>query len=223
MKEWDFKHIITFALLLLAIIPQPASAMDTTEKKSGSKAHKTIKADRGKWYRALVPKSIVAQYAGNIGAVSAGVEWSYGKNGRWGTSILFGYIPRYYSSCSKATTTLKQRFTPYTIDINEHIVFKPFECGLFLNTIINGEFWVKEPSKYPDGYYGFATRVRTNIYIGQRLDLLLPKKYSEQIKSLSLYYELSTCDFHIVSYATNSKYLDLGDLFCLGLGMKVNF
>lgn len=223
MKEWDFKYIVTFALLLFAVIPLPAKGFDTAEKKREDKVHKTTKADGGKWYRALVPKSIAAQYAGNIGAVSAGAEWSYGKDRRWGTSILFGYIPRYHSSRSKATTTLKQRFTPFSIDINEHIVFKPFECGLFLNTIMNGEFWVKEPSKYPDGYYGFATKVRTNIYIGQRLDFLLPEKHSEQIKSLSLYYELSTCDFHIVSYATNSKYLDLGDLFCLGLGMKVNF
>ncbi len=205
MKYHAFKHILLVTLLLLPL------------------AGKCEDRDRKGFWSSIIPRTVVVQYAGNIGAVSAGAEWSYGKNGRWGTSLLFGYLPKHHSDCAKGTVTLKQRFTPFNIRVKENIDFRPLECGIFFNTIMNGEFWIAEPDKYPKGYYGFATRVRSNIFIGQRFDFLLPAKYKCNIKSLSVYYELSTSDFHICSYFPNYKYLDLSDLFCLGVGMKMNF
>lgn len=209
MKSANFRRLALLMLLILA-----SSAVDARHNPEESGKEKSIPA--------YVPRTITMQYAGNIGAVSAGLEWRYGKNSRWETSLLAGYIPRYHTSCAKATLTLKQRFTPFCKTIGEKISCRPLECGIFLNSILSDEFWVKEPSKYPKGYYGFATKVRINIFIGQRYDFILPPS-SNRLKSMSLYYELSTSDFHLLSYFPNSDYLGLSDLFCLGVGLKLNF
>lgn len=57
---------------------------------------------------------------------------------------------------------------PWKIKLNDQFNIEPLACGLYLNTVLDNEFWVKEPEKYPSGYYGLSTKLRTNIFAGQR-------------------------------------------------------
>ena len=38
-----------------------------------------------------------------------------------------------------------------------------------MNTVFGDQFWVNEPDRYPKGYYGFSSKVRFHIFMGQRL------------------------------------------------------
>ena len=53
---------------------------------------------RARAWASLIPTHFVIQNAGNMGVISLGVGWSYGKNRKWETELLFGYIPRHDSS-----------------------------------------------------------------------------------------------------------------------------
>jgi hypothetical protein len=43
------------------------------------------------------------------------------------------------------------------------------------------------------------------------------------IKSVTLYYELNSCDIYLCSYFTNIKYLRAKDVIALGIGTKIGF
>ena len=96
---------------------------------------------------------------------------------------------------------------------------EPLSCGLYFNTVFRHEFWVKEPSRYPEGYYGFSSKIRTHIFLGQRLTYNIDKDRRFFTKSVTLFYELSTCDLLLISRATN-RYLRARDYLSLSFGLK---
>ena len=113
------------------------------------------------------------------------------------------------------TMTLKQDYIPWTVHVAGELVdFQPLAAGLYFNTAFSHKFWVHQPSRYPKGYYWFATRVRTNVYLGQRIRLNIPERKRWFGRSVSLFYELSTCDYYFIqkvknSYITPDKWLTL--------------
>lgn len=171
----------------------------------------------------LIPRSAVVQYAGNIGMFSFGAGWTYGKKRQWGTDAFFGFLPKFDSKSAKITMTLKENYYPWTIALNKKQTIKltPLSCGLFLNTVFGEDFWAREPSRYPDSYYGFSTKIRANIYLGQQLNILIPFAKRIHFKSVTFYYELSTCDIYLVSAFTN-RYLRPRDYLTFGFGMRLN-
>lgn len=64
--------------------------------------------------------------------------------------------------------TLKQNYMPWSWSVNDKLSIEPLACGLYMNTIFGDEFWAEEPERYPNGYYGFSTKVRFHAYLGQR-------------------------------------------------------
>ena len=81
------------------------------------------------------------------------------------------------------------------------------------------DFWAKQPNKYPPGYYWFSTRIRNHIFIGERITLKLNPNSSWH-KSISFFYELSTCDLYIINAIGNS-YLKPKDYLSLSFGVKL--
>ena len=47
--------------------------------------------------RTLIPTQGVIQNAGNMGLVSCGVGWDYGRRSQWETHLLLGYVPKHKS------------------------------------------------------------------------------------------------------------------------------
>ena len=66
---------------------------------------------RKNWER-IIPTHAKIQYAGNMGLLSFGTGWDYGKRNQWETDILLGFIPKYSSKKTKVTMTLKQNYMP---------------------------------------------------------------------------------------------------------------
>ncbi|MGM9803774.1 MAG: hypothetical protein ACI308_06300 [Muribaculaceae bacterium] len=166
---------------------------------------KRMQAIERRWMK-LLPNQFTLQYAGSIGLISGGVGWHYGRHNHWETDFLIGIVPKYHSSGAKASFTLKQRYIPWTWRISSRWAVQPLTTGIFFNTISGDDFWRDLPDKYPRKYYVFPTKVRTNIYLGQRLRYKIPSNHRQLHSAVSLYYELSSCDLYIVSKAVNSSF-----------------
>lgn len=167
--------------------------------------------------RRWLPDNLIFQYAGSIGICSAGIGWEYGKR-HWETDLLLGIVPKAYGRPAMLSTTIKQVYTPWRIPFAKNFSIQPLHCGLFINSIINENFWTKEPQKYPNGYYGFSTKIRFHISFGQSISWKIPDKIRFG-KELSCYYELNTCDLYLISAFTN-RYLSPKDYLSLALGAK---
>lgn len=172
-------------------------------------------------WNALIPTQIVGQYAGNMGLFSIGMGWNYGRHRQWETQLLFGYLPKFNSDRSKATMTLKENFMPWRVGIGEHFMLEPLSCGLYVNSVFGHEFWDRAPKRYPDKYYPLlTTKVRFNVFVGQRLTLKIPESRRKFVKSTTLFYEFSTCDLYIRSMVMDRE-VTLWDIVGLSLGFKL--
>lgn len=167
----------------------------------------------------LIPDHIVTQYAGSIGLMNFGLGWDYYRN-HWETEAMGGWIPKYDSQEAKATFTIKQRYIPWRINAYKQWDIEPLTAGMFINTVFGDNFWHKEPARYGGGYYGFSPKVHLNLFAGQRLRYNLPSHFNSVIKSISFYYELSTCDLYVVS-AFGNKNIHLEEILSLALGLKI--
>jgi len=210
MNLLNFNSKIYLGVLLLLL---------STSIVAQSKYEKRVVSYKSQWNK-LVPRYTKIQYAGGMGLISIGTGWNYGKNKQWETDILFGYLPRYSTKKSKITFTLKQNFIPWSKRLNKNFSLEPLATGLYVNTIFDGEFWVNEPDKYPNGYYSFSTKMRFNIYLGQRITFHIPSEKRFFTKSITAFYEISSNDLYIVSAFTNS-YLKPTDYLRLSFGLKM--
>ena len=174
-----------------------------------------------KSWAALIPTQAIIQNAGNMGFISAGIGWDYGRHSQWETNILLGYLPKYNSNRGKLTMTLKQNYIPWSVYIKDGWSIEPLSCGLYLNTVFGHEFWGRQPGRYPDKYYeALSTKMRANVFLGQRLTKIIPHNKRKKIKSITAFYEVSTCDLYIRSMIIDD-YLSLWDILGLSVGIKI--
>ena len=196
--------------------PQPDAVIEsrTRENRYDRRVHRY----RRHW-EALIPTHTKIQFAGNMGLLSFGTGWDYGKRNQWETDLLLGFIPKYSSKKAKVTMTLKQNYMPWSINLGKGFSTEPLACGLYLNTVFGNQFWVSEPERYPKGYYGFSSKVRIHVFLGQRLTYDIDPNRRFLAKSVTFFYEISTCDLYLISAVTNS-YLRPRDYLSLSFGLK---
>lgn len=225
MKWLNSKHRAGLFVAIAGIFGMscPITGQEKTDTVSLIPSYqKRIQQYQTRWDR-LVPQYGKIQFAGNMGLLSFGFGWDYGKNSQWETDLLFGFVPRYSSDKTKMTFTLKENFTPWAFPIGKTpLLIEPLSCGLYLNTIFSDQFWRKQPDRYPDGYYEFSTRMRIHIFVGQRIRLDIPEEKRFFSEDISLFYEISTCDMLLISRATN-RYLKPKDYLSLSFGLKIQF
>ncbi len=222
-KRWSItkQSIQRLTLVFITIVSTNAFAQefkDSVEVNS-VRYERHLKRYRKSWER-IMPSHLKFQYAGNMGMLSIGTGWDYGKRNQWETDVFFGFMPKFQSKRPKLTFTLKQNYIPWKLDIhNSRWCVEPLTCGIYFNTIFGNEFWVSEPGRYPKGYYGFSSKIRTNIFLGERLTYKIPPQYRVLAHEVTFFYEVSTCDLYLVSAITN-KYLKPKDYLSLSLGLK---
>lgn len=218
MKWSTFKYILCVIVLFPFICPRANAQVDTTTV-TASKYHKRIHRYRTNWER-LIPTHTKLQFAGNMGLFSIGGGWDYGKRNQWETDIFLGFLPKYDSQNNKITMTLKQNYMPWSLVLGRGFSTEPLSCGLYFNTVFGDDFWVQEPDRYPKGYYGFSSKIRANIFLGQRVTYEIAPRYRIRAKAITLFYEISSSDLYIVSAFTNS-YLRPKDYLSLSFGIKL--
>lgn len=233
MRLSIFKSVATKALLFVGCVlmpsitcaaendtiiyvEKPVSTIDSTV--ATTRYDRRIHRYRRSW-NALIPTQHVMQFCGNMGLMSVGIGWDYGKRRQWETHLLFGIVPKYDSHNTKVTMTLKQNYIPWSIYINDDWSFEPLQCGLYLNTVFGHDFWTKQPTKYDSGYYPFSTRLRPNVFVGERFTKAVPNNRRKYIKSVSFFYELSTNDIYVM-HLVHTGSISFWDMFGLSIGIK---
>lgn len=216
--NWStFKYALCAGLMLLLFSPGSFAQQDSIVKPN--KYDKRIHRYRGHWEK-LIPTHTKVQFAGNMGLLSFGTGWDYGKKNQWETDVFLGFIPKYDSKRTKVTMTLKQNYMLWSLNLGRGFSTEPLTCGIYFNTVFGNEFWVHEPDRYPKGYYGFSSKIRSHIFLGQRLTYDIDPQRRYTAKSITFFYELSTCDLYLISAATNS-YLRPRDYLSLSFGLKL--
>ena len=170
-------------------------------------------------WNCLVPRYVKLQTGGLMGSVSVGTGWNYGRD-HWETDLILGVIPKYSDDHARLSFTLKQNYYPWKVQLGQSpFSVEPLSCSFFVNMIMDRDYWVSQFDKYPNGYYWFSTRVRLNMGLGQRWTLRIPEPRRKFHRSISFYYEFSTCDMYVTSAVTN-RYLSFWDILRLSLGIK---
>ena len=90
--------------------------LDRAIEQSATRHERNVAQWQRRWL-ALIPNIGSVQYAGNIGMFAAGPGWDYGKNDRWETLILLGYVPKYHTDRGNVTFTLRQNLVPWSIGL----------------------------------------------------------------------------------------------------------
>lgn len=166
------------------------------------------------------PSHYKIQYCGGMGLISAGCGWEYGRKERWETDIMAGIVPQYDTRRPKFCLTIKQNLSPWHIPWKDKLIVEPLTAGLYINTIFDEEYWGHQPKRYPNNYYGFSTRLRIFICIGQRLSYKYDTPLLGIFRTAGIFYEISSCDTYIVSRAVNTT-LRPKDYLRLSLGLKL--
>lgn len=188
------------------------------EQRRAERHQRKLQQYQSRW-NDLIPKYQNVQYAGSMGLFSLGVGWDYGRKKQWESEFMFGLIPRFSSNKAKVTFTLKQNYAPWEVSLGGKWWLEPLVTGLYMNTVLSDEFWVKEPERYPSNYYKFSTRIRFHVFEGQRVAIDLGPH--SPFRRITMFYELSTCDLYLISKATN-KYVKVWDILSLSFGVKLH-
>lgn len=189
------------------------------------KEHKESRYDRRvhryrKHWESLIPTHTIIQYAGNMGLVSAGIGWDYGRHRQLETNLLFGYLPKFHSHRGKMTMTVKGSYIPWNLYLRNGWTMEPLSCGLYANTVFGSAFWNKQPRRYPDKYYeALSTKVRLNVFVGQRVGFIVPRSRRKAVKSITAFYEVSSCDLYIRSLFQGNG-IRFWDILSLSFGLK---
>lgn len=211
--------------LLLALLPCTAYSQ---ELPVDSMKQDTVRR-KAVYLKDVLPNTFRIQYAGSVGLINIGCGWTYGKKRQWETDFMFGYVPKYDKDYAFATFTLRQTYVPWTRGLYNskgkegslRMTWQPLSCGMFVNSVLHGDYWIREPERYPDrDYYRFSSKIRFHLFVGQRYTILIPKEMRLPMKEVSMAWELSSCDLYIVSKAVNSS-VPLKDILSLSLGMIV--
>lgn len=210
MKPSNSKLLFS-AIIALAIILMPGKAF------SANKYEHRLERRVEVWQQ-LIPNLYILQYGGGFSTISAGVGWDYGKSNQWETHVLLGFVPRKYSHSHYWTFNIRETYTPWSLKLSPTVKYKPLSVGLLVNSILHGDFWVSEPDRYPHGYYGFSSRIRFHLAVGQRWTFAIPRSKRLLASQLSLYYELSTCDLYVRQKCLNSS-IPFEDILSLGFGV----
>ena len=184
------------------------------EQVNESRYERNLERKQQMW-ASLIPTHFVIQNAGNMGVLSAGIGWSYGKNRKWETDLLIGFIPKHDSSRFKVTTTLKGNYIPWRIDLTpnatggdkHHWLFEPLTASLYLNTVYGSEFWK------------LSTKFRLNVAFGQRITLKIAENKRKRHNRITLFYEIGACDLYIRSLFQGQD-VSVGDIIGLSIGAK---
>lgn len=214
--KWSIIKVGIMAVLLSFTTWAMGDEKDDREERRAERHKRKLERYQNQW-NSLIPKYQNLQFAGSIGLLSAGMGWDYGRQRQWETEFMFGFVPGFSSNKTKVTLTLKQNYVPWEVSLGKNWVLEPLETGLFVNTVLASDFWVKEPEKYPNNYYKFSTRVRFHAFLGQRIALNMKENFP--FRRITVYYELSTCDLYLISKFTN-QYVKMVDILSLSFGLK---
>lgn len=215
-------NVAIFSMLAMFLLPASADAREYEKTDSARTRYEQMMVKRMERWQKLIPAHYKAQFAGSIGVFSVGTGWTYGKKEQWETDIMIGFLPKFESEHNKAVLTFKESYVPWKLRIAQSDwVVQPLSCSLYFSSILNSQFWRREPDRYPKGYYGFSTRIRANLSLGQRIMYDIPDDSRWLVRDVALYYELGACDTDFCTFF-GDRCIKFKDILSLSVGIKIH-
>lgn len=151
-----------------------------------------------------------AQFAGNLGLISAGTGWEFRKI--W-LDLNLGYLPKHINDVRVFTLSAKPAWK-----ITEFNV-KKSDVGWYLGTAVNysmgRNIFGSMPDYYPLDYY-WPNAFHVNPFTGLRMSLNPP----DRKKRTYIYAELGTVDYEIW-FALKNREVNITDIFNLSFGIII--
>ena len=140
--RWN-RFVINICLLVQVVAVFAQDSINVVNQENATYRHR-VELRQRRW-ASLIPNQFVIQNAGNMGVLSAGIGWGYGRQ-HWETHLLWGYIPKHQSTRGKLTMTLKENFIPWNLPITgphdtsatawkRGWTLSPLTASLYVNTV----------------------------------------------------------------------------------------
>ncbi|HPE43829.1 MAG TPA: hypothetical protein PKV88_07085 [Bacteroidales bacterium] len=168
--------------------------------------------------RGIIPDYINLQFAGNIGALSAGAGYYLNPANSLALDAIYGFSPAYRTGKAIHNIVVRLNYSPYNIGLNDALNLKPFASLAISRQIADGDrTFERLPKNFPEGYYA-PNAFRLHFDLG----LSLHKKFApeKRVRGMEFYLATTTNEMY-VTYFINSREVGLGDIFSLTLGIKM--
>jgi len=154
---------------------------------------------------------VKAQYAGNMGFISAGVG-SYFFNDRISADVNYGLLSKYINGVRVHSFSVKPAYNFKEIHYGSFTT----RCYAGMNVVysIGRNIYPRAPDHYPRNYYP-QNAFHFNPFIGLKKGNEINER---KIRKLHLYAELGTVDYEIW-YALKNKEIAVYDILNLCFGM----
>lgn len=129
-NQLNSKRLLLLLISLMTLVTTKASeTCDNDSVVAAVSAYQQRIRHREEVWRKIIPNLSVIQYAGDIGMISAGTGWDYGKSNQWETHLMFGYLPPKYKNKHYWTFTLRQMYYPWRINIGDSWSVNPLSVS----------------------------------------------------------------------------------------------
>lgn len=163
----------------------------------------------------FLPDHYTAQFAGNIGVLSAGFGYQT-ASGRLSSDLMIGYVPHFIGNAT--IITISQKNTIKLRNFRPSFIQRCYpSLGLSINIETGNNSFISLPSNYPEGYYS-TNAVKFGLFTG--LNYQGKVQANKWYKQFEYYAELGTLGSYIYYNIMSKDYLNL-DIFSLALGVKI--
>lgn len=197
------KHLFYPAILIFISIGLPLLAAES-------------ESDTCKWYS---PSHLRFQFAGNIGAISAGPSWISAQD-KLELTVSLGYVPPAETGKTIHIAALKGVYKPKVEIKIRNLAIRPLALGMVTSYTFGDQYnKYQNRNHYPKGYYPWNPGWRTALLYEAEIFAPFEKGI---FKGISFFSELTFWDLYVVSKFGNYNYsaLSFRDIMTLGVGIK---
>jgi len=199
----------TIAVGALAFAVVASVAWPAPVHGAGAEANERERA----WY---VPDQAKLQLAGNAGFISPGVGWAW-RDRQVTADVFFGWVPEHFGGDVYAVTG-KVTWRPWAVELGRDLELRPITGALQLTYTFGSDYFVKQPSRYPSGYYEIATAIHSGVAFGSALSWR-----ARNGSRVGVYYELVALDMMLNAWIRNRSSISLDDVFSFAIGASLEF
>ncbi|TDE14811.1 hypothetical protein [Dyadobacter psychrotolerans] len=166
----------------------------------------------------VFPDDVSLQYAGSNGWVSVGAGYNL-FNDHFRVGMQYGFVPKHKGGDLHILSAALV-YRPLRLKLSDNVSINPIDFGVKASYQFGENYYLKWPSKYPDGYYWWNSAIRLHLITESSLTVKLSKS---PFKSITGFVELNTNDLYMVSYVLNLKSLKPTEIIKTGVGVRLQF
>ena len=154
------------------------------------------------------------QLAGWIGFVSPGIGYAW-LDRRLEADLFLGWVPPALGGEPIVSLTSKVTALPLRLRWRE-LAIQPLTLSAQLTWTLGSEYWIRQPDRYPDGYYPLPSALRAGVGVGGAVGRALGR-----LEHVALYYEVVALDVMLGHWIGNPGTIGPSDALSLAFGVRL--